>query len=229
MNHNSRDYEIRIRVLTNRFLRIALAALILTIAGCAAPGAPKAPAPMPTATSAHYTSADVRVRLVGVLRAGDEGTLVLDPGWREYILAVENTGTRPLTIHNVKLLTRAGRYFDSASTYEQIIVPPDTATEIAGTVATRAAGVAAGQVIPYGGSLVSIITSAVSASAAEKAAIAGRELNQRKLKEVELAPNGKVIGSAYLPYVSNARALVVDYGHGDDVERIEIPLTPTGT
>jgi len=229
LNHNPRAKGIGFRALTDHSHRFLFAVLILATAGCATPVATKAPAPTPVGGSAHYTSADVRVRLVGVLRAGDEGTLVLDPGWREYILAIENSGTQPLTIHNVKLLTRAGRYFDSASSYEQIIVPPDTASEIAGTVATRAAGVAAGQAIPYGGSLVSIITSAVSASAAEKAAIAGRELNQRKLKEVELAPNGKVIGSAYLPHVTNAQALVVDYGHGDDVERIEIPLTPKET
>lgn len=229
MNQNPRAVEIRIRALTGHCPRILFAALILATAGCAAPLTIEAPDPAPMAKSVQYRSADISIRLVGILRAGDEGTLVLDPGWREYVIAIENNGTRPLTIHNVKLLTREGRYLDSASSYQQIIVPPDTASEVAGTVATRAAGVAAGQVIPYGGSLVSIITSAVSASAAEQAAIAGRELNQRKLKDIELAPEAKLVGSAFLPHTANARALVLDYGHGEKVERIEIPLAPKGT
>lgn len=181
------------------------------------------------AKSVQHMSADIHIRLVGILSPGNKATLVLDPGWREYIIAVENRGKRPLTVQNVKLLTGAGRYLDSASSYGQIIVPPDTASEVAGTVATRAAGVAVGQVIPYGGSVVSIITSAVSASAAEDAAKAQREFEQRKLKNLELAPGGKVTGSAFLPQTATPRALVVDYDHRDEVERIEIPLPRTET
>lgn len=229
MKHYPCTGGTHIRTLTERSAWILLAALMLATVGCATRSAITAPASTPSTTSAQYTSADIRVRLVGILRAGDEGTLVLDPGWQEYVVAVENSGTRPLTIYNAKLLTSSGRYFDSASSYEQIIVPPDSATEIAGTVATRAAGVAAGQAIPYGGSLVSIITSAVSASAAEKAAIAGRELDQRKLKDVELAPGGKVVGSAFLPHRTDAKALVLDYGQAEELQRIEIPLARTGT
>lgn len=206
------------------YRRPVLAALILVAGGCTTPPAAQDPRPTPMTEFVQHESAGIRVRLVGILRAGDRGTLVKDPGWHEYILAIENTGKRALRVHNVKLLNRDGRYYDSASSYEQIVVPPDTASEIAGTVATRAAGAAAGQVIPYGGTIVGILSGAISTSASEAAANARRELEQRKLKDVELAPAGKVTGSAFLPRVPDAKTLVLDYGHGADTKRIELAL-----
>jgi hypothetical protein len=204
--------------------RPVLATLVLMAGACTTPPAAQDPRPTPMAEPVRHESADISIRLVGILRAGDRGTLVKDPGWHEYILAIENTGKRTLRVHNVKLLNRNGRYYDSASSYEQIVVPPDTASEIAGTVATRAAGAAAGQVIPYGGTIVGILSGAISTSASEAAANARRELEQRKLKDVELAAAGKVTGSAFLPRVPDAKTLVLDYGHGADTERIELAL-----
>jgi len=56
----------------------------------------------------------------------------------------------PLTVKNVKLINVEGRYLESAAAHEQIIRPPDAAAEVAGDIATDAAGIAVGQVIPYG-------------------------------------------------------------------------------
>lgn len=204
--------------------QIAFVVLILLVAGCASPPATREPSPAPAAKEAVHETADIRVRLVGVLRAGDPATLVKDPGWLEYLLVVENRSTRALTVRNVKLLSREGRYLDSASSYDQIIVPPDTATKIAGSVATRAASATAGQLIPYGGSIAGIVSSAISASAAESAAHARREMDVRKLKDVELAPSGRITGSAFLPRESGAKALVLDYSRGERMNRLEIPL-----
>jgi hypothetical protein len=171
-----------------------------------------------------YRSAEIRIQLLRILQAGDEAALVKDPGWLEYVLAIENTGRKPLTIRNVKLLNLDGRYLDSAASYDQITSSPDVPSEVAGHVARSAASVAAGQVIPYGGSVVAIISGVLSADAAENAASAGRDFEYRKLKTVELAPGGKATGSAFLPFVTNAKALVVDWSHGGKNNRTEIPL-----
>ena len=204
--------------------RFALATLLLLIAGCAAP--PKVPSSRTALDTQglEYKSADIRIQLVGVRGAGEEGALVKDPGWLEYVLAVENSGRQPLTVQNVKLLSPEGRYLDSAASYEQVTLPPDAATEIAGRAATSGAGIAAGQVVPFGGAIVGLISSAATATSAESEASAKREFNRRKLKGVELAPAGRMTGSAYLPDVPGARALVVDYGYGGNSDRIEIPL-----
>ncbi|MCG6863546.1 MAG: hypothetical protein LJE70_20150 [Chromatiaceae bacterium] len=204
------------------YCRFALALLALLAAGCTAATATREPRPVLDSEGADYSSADIRVRLVGALRAGDTGTLVQDPGWIEYILAIENTGSKPLTIHDVKLLNLDGRYLDSAVSYEQVDSPPDKAADVAGSLARSAAGAAAGQAIPYGGTIVGILSGALSASTAESRGRAKQELDQRKLKNVELAPGGSVTGSALLPHVTNPKSLVVDYGHGDVTERIEI-------
>lgn len=197
---------------------LVLAFLLLGAAGCETTTPTPERRPVPVAKPMEYSSPDIRIGLVGALRAGDEGTLVEDPGWVEYVLAIENRGRRTLTVHNLKLLTMSGRYLDSAASFEQLSSPPDAASEIGANVAKRAAG----QVIPYGGTIVGIIAGAVSASAAESDLSAKRDFDLRKLKAVELAPAGKVTGSAFLPNVTNAKALVVDYGHGKQRERIEI-------
>jgi hypothetical protein len=198
--------------------------IVLAMSGCVTPPASRDPGLAPRFEPSRYESADILIRLAGVLAAGSEGTLVEDPGWLEYVLAIENRGRGTLRVHNVKLLDRDGRYLDSAVSYEQIKVPPEAAAEIAGAVATRAAGAAAGQVIPYGGTIVGIISGAVSATGAESATKARREFELRRLKDVELAPAGSARGSAFLPKVTNARALAVDYGRGEELRRVEIPL-----
>ncbi|MGA7982735.1 MAG: hypothetical protein WCA32_21250, partial [Chromatiaceae bacterium] len=137
-------------------------ALALIIAGCGGSKSARNDDHPPRPQPITVQSPDIRVTLAGVLRTGDEGTLVEDEGWREYVLEIENISAEDLTVKNVKLLNPTGRYIDSAATYDQIIVPPSTTLEVAGDVAKSAAGFAAGQIIPYGGFLVSVLSSATS-------------------------------------------------------------------
>ena len=55
----------------------------------------------------------------------------------------------PLEIENVKLLNRDGHYLNSAVAYRQLGKPPTRATRVTGNVATNAAGIAVGQIVPY--------------------------------------------------------------------------------
>jgi hypothetical protein len=202
----------------------------LIAAGCAGTRvAEDAPIPAPAADFAQLESGNLRVALVTIRGEGDPEALVGDPGWREFVLDIENRSKAPLVVENVKLLNTGGRYVDSAASYEQIIAPPDLGAELAGDVATRAAGIAAGQVIPYGGLITSIISSVASVSSAEAKSNAKRVFALRALKRVELAPGGKVTASAFLPSVTNAEALVIDVVQGGRVERLEIPLSSAGS
>jgi hypothetical protein len=199
-----------------------LIAIALMTAGCGgsklAEKADRPPTPIQVQTS------DLKVTLAGILGVDDEGTLVKDEGWREYVLEVENLSFEDLTVKNVKLLNPTGRYIDSASAYDQIIVPPNTTLEVAGDVAKTAAGFAAGQIIPYGGFLVSMLSSATSTATSGTKGNAQRTFVVRVLKGVELAPGGKVAGSAFLPDIPDAKELVIDYLRGSENGRVEIAL-----
>jgi hypothetical protein len=174
-------------------------------------------------------SADLAVALIRITEQGSKGTLIEDPGWREYVIEIENLSTNDLKVQNVKLLNLNGRYVDSASAYEQITSPPDVGAELAGDVAETAAGMAAGQFIPYGGTIFSMLSSAASASSAGAKVNAKRAFMMRVLKNVELAPTGKVEGSAFLPNTTRPKALVVDYVQDSMTNRIEIPLPIRGS
>jgi len=159
-----------------------------------------------------------------VIGIEQERSLVKNPEWLEYVLSIENLGRTDLTVQNVKLLNQNGRYVDSASSYQEITEAPDVSSQVAGTVGRKAAGSAAGSFIPYGGSIVSVISSAVEASAAEDEADAKRLFALRVLKDVELAPNGQVNGSAFLPKIEDANALVIRYRIADEAETIKLVL-----
>ena len=92
-------------------------------------------------------------------------------------------------------------------------------------VARRSAGIAAGQVIPYGGAIVGVLSGALMASTVQSAAKGRTEFALRRLKDVELALGGCITGSAFLPAVRNPTALVLDLGRGDGPERLELPLS----
>lgn len=201
-----------------------LVAVALTVAGCTGPAAKQAPRSDPPMAPVRFESSELRVTLLRIMGPGSQGSLVQDQGWREYVLEIGNVGTNPVTVHNVKLLNLDGRYVDSAGSYSEITAPPDPAYKAAGDVAASAARTAAGQIIPYGGYIVTVFSGVASASAAGDVASAKRSFGLRKLKKVELAPGGRIEGSAFLPNVSDAKALVVDYGNGQGVHRIEIPL-----
>ena len=210
------------------YILLPLLVLTLTVVGCAGPKVSKAPSASSMAGPIRVKSADLAVALIRIAEQGNKGTLIEDPGWREYVFEIENLSTKDLTVQNVKLLNQDGRYVDSASAYEQITAPPDVGAELAGDVAETAAGMAAGMFIPYGGSLFSVLSSAASSSSAGATASAKRAFMLRVLKNVELAPAGKVEGSAFLPNVTRPKALVIDYIQDGMTNRIEIPVPIQG-
>jgi hypothetical protein len=211
-------------MLPRSYLLLPFLVLTLIAVGCSGPTVSKAPSATMMVDHIRVSSADLAAALIRIAEQGNEGTLVEDPGWREYVIEIENLSTNVLTVQNVKLLTQDGRYVDSASAYDQITAPPDVGTELAGDIAERAAGIAVGQIIPYGGTIFSVLSSAASASSAEAKANAKRAFTLRVLKDVELAPTGKIEGSAFLPNIARPKALVVGYAQDGTANRIEIPL-----
>ena len=210
----------------HHYFLLPLLVLTLTAVGCAGS---KAPSAKLMTGPIQVKSADLAVALIRIAEQGEKETLVEDPGWHEYVIEIENISNSALTVQNVKLLNQDGTYVDSASAYEQITAPPDVAAELAGDVAEKAAGMAAGQLIPFGGQLFSVLSSAVSVSSAGAKANAKRAFLLRVLKNVELAPAGKVERSAFLPNIPNAKVLVVDYAQDVTTYRVEIPSPMQGT
>jgi len=202
-----------------------LIAAVLGTASCAGPEARQsslsAQSPLP---GLALETKHLAVELAGIVDSDTPDSLVQDAGWREYRLTLVNRFAGPLTIRNVRLLTAEGRYVESAGNYSEIVAPPDPAEMIAGNVVRQGAGVAAGQFIPFGGTLVGLVTNSASALSTQKQTDARRAFALRKLKKVELAPGGKVSGSAFLPVVPNVRFLVIDYAAGNNDERLEIPF-----
>ncbi len=207
--------------------RVILAALALAVgaAGCSTPD--RAPSTQPEERFGEPIAVEadgLQIALVGILAAGHPDTLVKDPGWREYLLNIENWTHGPVVIETVKLLNAEGRYLESAATYAEVNAPPDSAEVAADGVARSTAGVVAGQLVPFGGYLVSIVSSAVSAASSSSTGSDQRDFDLRKLKAVELAPAGRVFGSAFLPNIPQPDAVVVDYISRGTTERVEIPL-----
>jgi hypothetical protein len=212
-------------MLLQYYFLLPLLVLTLTVVGCAGP---KAQSANSMAGPIRVKSADLAVALIRISGQGDKETLVEDPGWCEYVIEIENISTNALTVQNVKLLNQDGGYLDSASTYEQITAPPDVGAELAGDVAGKAAGMALGHIIPFGGQIFSVLSGTVSASSAQAKANSKRAFGLRVLKNVELAPAGKVERSAFLPNITRAKVLVVDYAQDGATCRIEIPLPRQG-
>ena len=210
-------------ILKSHYLLVFIV-VVLTASGCAATKVAEEPRPDSTMGPIQLASTDLGVKSIGIIGVGNDGTLVEDQGWREFILEIENRSTMPLTIRSVKLLNVNGRYFESATSYEQITAPPNVAVELAGDVAKNAAGIVAGQFIPFGGLITSVFSNAASASSARAKADAKRVFARRVLNKVELAPEGKVTGSAFLPNIPNAKALVISYAKGEKAERLEVLL-----
>lgn len=207
----------------------ALLGALIVVVGLSACGtspesATNAPAENRTLAVAPITNADVAIALNGVLGMGHAQTLVQDVGWGEFVLSISNRSAGALIVHDVTLLNANGRYQKSASSYAQITAPPDVGTEVAGDVARTGSGLVLGNFIPFGGVLSSLLWGAASASSAEGRAKAQRAFNARVLKAVELAPNGEMTGSAFLPDIANATALVVDYSANGAIKRIELPF-----
>lgn len=208
-------------MLLHHYFLPPLIVLTLTVFGCAGP---KAPGTNSMSNPIRMKSTNLAVTLIRIAEQGDKETLVEDPGWREYVIEIENISIVALTVQNVKLLNQDGSYVDSASAYEQIIAPPNVGAKLAGDVAKNAAGIAAGQLIPFGGQIFNVFSNTVSVASGGSNANAKRVFVLRVLKNVELAPAGKVERSAFLPNITGAKHLVVDYSQEGTTNRIEIPL-----
>ena len=196
----------------------------VTLAGCATQ---KKAAPPPLLTikdPIRAASAEMAVTLITIAGQENEETLIEDAGWHEYVLEIENLSTHSVTIQNVKLLNQTGRYLEPATTYEQITAPPDVGVELAGNVAQTTAGIAAGQFIPYGGTIFGLLSNAASVSSAETIMNAKRTFMLRMLKNVEIAPMGKIQGSAFLPNITKPQMLVIDAAQNGSIFRVEMPL-----
>jgi len=136
-------------------------------------------------------------------RAGADASS--DADWVECELLLENRGDAPLAVSTVKLLTESGRYLPAAATLARPWRQPNAAYDIAGNVATSAAGVAAGQLIPYGGLVVQAIAGVAEASSADTRAKAEHRFRLRRIAGVELAPGGHMEGNAFFPRVADRR------------------------
>ena len=134
-----------------KYYLLSLFVLTVAVAGCAGPEVAKVPRASSMASPIRVESADLAVALIRIADEGNKETLIEDPGWREYVIEIENLSRNDLTVQNVKLVNQNGRYVDSASAYKQITTPPDAGTELAGDVAESAAGIAAGHFIPWPG------------------------------------------------------------------------------
>ncbi|MDH3413735.1 MAG: hypothetical protein OEM98_14785 [Gammaproteobacteria bacterium] len=216
---------MRAKPWTAAMLGVLIVVLGSSACGTSTKSTTDAPAETRTPTVAPFENADVAIALKGVLGVGHAQALVQDEGWGEFVLSISNRGSGTLTVRDVKLLNTNGRYQKSASSYGEIMAPPEFGAEVAGEVAKTGSGLVLGSFVPFGGVLSGVLWGAASASSAEGRATAQRAFNERVLKAVELAPNGKMTGSAFLPNISNAAALVVDYAADGRSGRIELPFT----
>jgi hypothetical protein len=203
---------------------LLLLVLGLSVIGCAGTKDSKSPYFNPLTEPIRVESPDLSISLLNIIEADEEGTLIKSPGWSEYILEIENHSTNILIIHNVKISNADGQNEEFALIYEQIIVPPNVSVELAGDVAKTAAGVAAGLVVPFGGSILNLISRAISASSASAKEKAKLAFTLRVLKNVELVPGETITGSAFLPKIKDAKTLSIDYVVRETVNNIQVPL-----
>jgi len=86
------------------YFLLPLLFLTLRVVGSAGPVVSKAPSANSMAGPIRVNSADLAVTLIRIAEQGNKGTLIEDPGWREYVIEIENLSTNALTVQNVKLL-----------------------------------------------------------------------------------------------------------------------------
>ncbi len=209
------------------FLGLVAAALIAALPGCTDSTAVRpaqTPTPSPSA-GAELVTRQLSVRVLDVLTAGSPGTVVQAPGWRDYRIEITNRSDQPLMIHAVKVRGSEGRWFAGAEDVSDLDAPPDVAAQVAGDIAARGAGIAAGQVIPYGGTVVGLLSGAARANARQEQASRDRRFQMQHLSNIELAAGARWIGSAYLPDIQAPEALAIDWHLlGGTVQRVELPL-----
>jgi len=188
----------------------------------------------PVASTFHPIEAEVNglwLRLIRLHpdRSGEgvrEGTRELVGGWLVGEFQLENRGKQPILLSGVKLLTAGGRYLKPAASYDEVLAPPGAGDHVAGTIATSAAGVAAGQVIPFGGVLVHTISGIARGSNTEARALEEQRFRLSQMLGAELAPGGRMEGSAYFPFVATPQAVVIEVTQGNRVKSTVLSLNP---
>lgn len=204
-----------------------LALIGVTVMGCANQSPTRPAATAPTAAPLEIRTDQLAVRLLAILTEGAAATLVSAPGWSDYRIEITNVGDQPAMIRTVKLRDADGRYFASANSIADLSTPPDVASRVAGDVALQGVSIAAGQAVPYGGTIVGIFSGAARANAQQEQAERRRQFKLRNLQDVELAPSSRFTGSAYLPDIEGPVALAIDWRYVDgETQRIELPLAP---
>ena len=208
------------RSLSLSFIVAAVSAALLSV-GCATPGTVADRQALPGFEPMRTEADGLRATLVRVL-APDASS---DADWVECELLLENRGDAPLAVSTVKLLTESGRYLPAAANFGETLAPPNAAYDIAGNVATSAAGAAAGQLIPYGGLVVQAIAGVAGASSADTRAKAEHRFRLRRIAGVELAPGGHMEGNAFFPRVADPKALVIEFAQHGKWQQGTLPLS----
>ncbi len=213
-----------------RMLTCLLLVVFIT-AGCtspnpaAGPGLPPGTGPGPgVAPALRPVGTEVNGVAVTLVRVLPPTSTASQPGWVEYELSLANRTPHPVVVRSVKLLTATGRYLQPARAYGETQAAPNLGASVAGDVATGAAGIAAGQVVPYGGLVVTAISGLVRGSSQETQVGAEQNFRLRHVPGVELAPGGKMVGSVFFPDVNDARSLEVEVSRQGQTKSERLPL-----
>ena len=211
------------RMLSRLPLSLLLVAFI--VAGCATPGQPPG-----GGTERRFPPVSTEVNGLEVTLTRMMPTVAHQPeaGWWEYELSLANRGQTPVAVGGVKLLTASGRYLQPARSFGETQAAPPVGASVAGDVATGAAGIAAGQVVPYGGLVVTAISSLVRESGDESRTGSEQRFRLRHVPGVELAPGGRMVGSVFFPATGDARSLEIEISRQGKVRSASLPLPGVG-
>ncbi len=207
--------------------RILSSLLLVAViaAGCATPDQPPGPG---AERRFHPVGAEVNGLEVTLTRLFPTLSHQPEASWWEYELSLANRGPTPVAVRDVKLLTASGRYLQPARSYGETQAAPNVGASVAGDVATGAAGIAAGQVVPYGGLVVTAISSLVRESGAESRVGSEQRFRLRHVPGVELAPGGRMVGSVFFPAAGDARSLEIEVSRQDKLRSASLPLPAMG-
>lgn len=192
---------------------------------------PSTAGPVATAFAGNAPSATAAAGLrVSLLEIAAPTGREIDRGWRAYRLLLEHPGPGMVRISNVRLQTSAGQLVAPAGSHAELQARPERpagrAQDLGGQVATRAAGIAAGQVLPFGGLMVQALSGVGTAAMAEAGVRAERAFRQHSVEGLELAPGARTEGQVWFPAEITPVALVLVVTEGADWEHLSLPLVP---
>lgn len=201
--------------------------VVFIIVGCTSPNRAAGPGPGQgpgVAPGFRPVSAEVNGVAVTLVRVLPPVSTESPAGWVDYELSLANRTPNPVVVRSVKLLTATGVYLQPARAYGETQAAPNLGASVAGDVATGAAGIAAGQVVPYGGLVVTAISGFVRGSSHETQVGAEQHFRLRHVPGVELAPGGKMVGSVFFPDVNDARSLEVEVSRQGKTKSERLPV-----